>query len=37
MGVIEDDAFIYHLELAKFPTKGEEEIQLEIKEWRLLL
>ena len=34
MGVIEDDSFIYHLELSKFPTSGEEEVQLEIKEWR---
>jgi Holliday junction resolvase RusA-like endonuclease len=34
MGLIEDDSFIYHLESSKFPTSGEEEVQLEIKEWR---
>ena len=35
IGMIEDDAFIYHLEVSKFPTNGEEEVQLMIKEWRL--
>jgi len=34
IGLIEDDAFIYHLEVFKFPTNGEEEVQLIIKEWR---
>ena len=34
IGMIEDDAFIYHLEVSKYPTYGEEEVQLVIKEWR---
>jgi len=33
IGLIEDDAFIYHLEVSKFPTSGEEEVQIIIKEW----
>jgi len=33
IGLIEDDAFIFHLEVSKFPTNEEEEVQLEIKEW----
>ena len=34
IGMIEDDAFIYRLEVSKYPTNGEEEVQLVIKEWR---
>jgi len=34
MGLIIDDSYIYHLEVSKFPTSGEEEVQVEIKEWR---
>jgi Holliday junction resolvase RusA-like endonuclease len=33
VGIIEDDAFIFHLQLSKFPTTGEEELQVIIKEW----
>jgi len=32
IGLIEDDAFIFHLEVSKFPTNEEEEVQLVIKE-----
>ncbi len=32
IGLIEDDAYIYHLEASKFPTNGEEEIQIKIRE-----
>lgn len=31
IGLIEDDAFIFHLEVAKFPTNEEEEVQISIK------
>lgn len=31
VGLIEDDAFIFHLEVAKFPTYAEEEVQILIK------
>lgn len=34
IGIIEDDAFIYHLEVAKFPTMSEEEVHIVIKKWR---
>ena len=33
MGIIEDEADIFHLEATKFPTVGEEEVQIIIKEW----
>ena len=33
MGIIEDDADIFHLEATKFPTSCEEEVQIIIKEW----
>ena len=33
IGMIEDDAFIYQLEVAKFPTNGEEEVHIVIKKW----
>ena len=33
IGMIEDDAFIYHLEVSKFPTNGEEEVQIWIREF----
>ena len=33
IGIIDDDAFIYHLEVAKFPTYGEEEVHIVIKKW----
>ena len=36
MQVIEDDAFIYHLDTAKFPTQSNEEMQLVVKEWRAM-
>jgi len=29
--LIEDDSFIYHLEVVKFPTNDEEEVQISIK------
>jgi len=32
IGMIEDDAFIFHLDVSKFPTNGEEELQLIIRE-----
>jgi len=31
IGLIEDDAYIFHLEITKFPTYGEEEVQIIIK------
>ena len=31
IGLIEDDAFIFYLEVAKFPTNEEEEVQISIK------
>ena len=33
MGIIEDDADIFHLEATKFPTQSEEEVQIRVKEW----
>ena len=33
MGIIEDDADIFHLESTKFPTSGEEEVHISVKEW----
>jgi len=33
IGLIEDDAFIYHLEASKFPTNEEEEVQIWISEF----
>ncbi len=30
IGLIEDDAYIFHLEVEKFPTTGEEEVQIQI-------
>jgi len=33
IGLIEDDAFIYHLEASKFPTNEEEEVQIWIREF----
>ncbi len=33
MGIIEDDADIFHLEATKFPTDGEEEVHISVKEW----
>jgi len=32
MGIIEDDADIFHLEASKFPTSGEEEVKISVKE-----
>ena len=31
--MIMDDAEIFHLDVTKFPTAGEEEIKLVVKEW----
>lgn len=33
MGIISDDADIFHLEATKFPTNGEEEVRISVKEW----
>jgi len=33
MGIIEDDADIFHLEATKYPTSSEEEVQISVKEW----
>ncbi len=33
IGMIVDDAEIFHLDVTKFPTTGEEEIRLVVKEW----
>jgi Holliday junction resolvase RusA-like endonuclease len=33
MGLIEDDSFIFHLEVSKFPTNGYEEVHIVIKRW----
>ena len=33
MGIIEDDADIFHLEATKFPTGSEEEVHISVKEW----
>ena len=32
-GIIVDDSDIFHLETTKFPTSGEEEVQIIVKEW----
>jgi hypothetical protein len=31
--MITDDAEMFHLDVTKFPTMGEEEIQMMVKEW----
>lgn len=33
MGIIEDDADIFHLDASKFPTSGEEEVKVSVREW----
>ena len=33
IGMITDDAEIFHLDVTKFPTMGEVEIKLVVKEW----
>jgi Holliday junction resolvase RusA-like endonuclease len=33
IGMITDDAEIFHLDVTKFPTTSEEEIRLVVKEW----
>jgi len=33
MGIIEDDADVFHLEATKFPTSSEEEVHISVKEW----
>jgi len=33
VGMITDDAEVFHLDVTKFPTTGEEEIKLVVKEW----
>jgi len=33
MGIIDDDADIFHLEATKFPTNSEEEVHISVKEW----
>ena len=33
IGMINDDAEIFHLDVTKYPTTGEEEIKLVVKEW----
>ncbi len=33
MGIIEDDADIFHLDATKFPTNGEEEVNISVREW----
>ena len=33
MGIIQDDADIFHLEATKFPTNSEEEVHIFVKEW----
>jgi len=33
MGIIEDDADIFHLEATKFPTSSEEEVHISVREW----
>lgn len=33
IGMILDDAYIYQLEVAKFPTIGEEEVKISVREW----
>ena len=31
IGLIVDDAYIYHLEVSKFPTNHEEEVQIRVR------
>jgi len=33
IGVIEDDADIFHLEATKFPTESEEEVHVRVTDW----
>jgi len=33
MGIIEDDADIFHLEATKHPTNSEEEVHISVQEW----
>jgi len=33
IGLIQDDAEVFHLDVTKFSTEGEEEIKMIIKEW----
>ena len=33
IGIIQDDADIFHLEATKFPTNGEEEVHISVKDW----
>ena len=33
IGMIIDDAEIFHLDVTKYPTNGEEEIKMIVKEW----
>ena len=33
IGMIRDDAEIFHLDITKFPTTGEEGMKLVVKEW----
>jgi Holliday junction resolvase RusA-like endonuclease len=33
IGLIEDDSNIFHLVITKFPTNGEEEVNIRVREW----
>ena len=33
IGLIQDDAEVFHLDVTKFSTNGEEEIKMIVKEW----
>ena len=33
MRLIEDDSDIFHLTITKFPTSGEEEVNIKVREW----
>ncbi|MBL7001954.1 MAG: RusA family crossover junction endodeoxyribonuclease [Nitrosopumilus sp.] len=33
IGIIQDDAEVFHLDVTKFSTEGEEEIKMIVKEW----
>ena len=33
ISIFEDDADIFQLEATKFPTEGDEEVQISVKEW----
>jgi Holliday junction resolvase RusA-like endonuclease len=33
MRLIEDDSDVFHLEVTKFPTKGEEGVHVKIRDW----